>query len=235
MCSNDPRLLLKHLNTYKGYTPMIKGKKIFLRAVEKRDLPLLLDWINDPDISRMVEGWSFPLSIEHQERWFESALKDERNKRFIVESYEDGVIGLTGLWEIDWHNRHALTALKLGASNIRGKGYGTDAILTLMAYAFTNVNLNRLWGEIIDFNTASYRVYVQKCGWRVEGVFRQHLYREGKYHDQLRVAILRDEFLSLPEATDYIPAQMQNNELPLIAVSQSDIPQEVLQWIGKGD
>lgn len=205
---------------------MIKGKKVFLRALGAEDLDDTLKWLNDPEISRLVGGWSFPLSMTHQREWFERSIKDERNQRFIVESYEDGVIGLTGLWEIDWHNRHALTSLKLGASNIRGKGYGTDAIMTLMAYAFSEVGLNRLWGEIISFNIASYKAYVEKCGWKVEGIFRQHLYREGQYYDQLRVAILREEFLQHPLASDYLPLAMKGEASPKIQVKAADIAPE---------
>ena len=45
---------------------MITGKKIILRAIEENDLPLLLKWINDPEISELVVGWSFPLSMGNQ-------------------------------------------------------------------------------------------------------------------------------------------------------------------------
>jgi RimJ/RimL family protein N-acetyltransferase len=185
---------------------MIKGPRVQLRAVEESDLPLLQQWTNDSEISQLVGGWSFPISMAQQREWFQRSLGDSRTQRFVVESESEGVLGLTGLWDIDWHNRHALTALKLGSPNVRGKGYGTDAIMTLMSYAFLDVGLNKLWTTILTYNIASYKAYVEHCGWRVEGVLRQEVYRAGQYNDLLRVGILREEFLVHPQANRYISA-----------------------------
>jgi RimJ/RimL family protein N-acetyltransferase len=185
---------------------MIDGKRVRLRAIEEPDLALLAQWMNDPDISSSVVGWSFPVSAAEQRVWYTRSMEDRSNKRFMVEAMDTGeTIGLTGLWEIDWHNRHALTALKIGAKNIQGKGYGTDAIMTLMSYAFFGVGLQRLWGEMLPFNAASYGAYVSKCGWRVEGVLRNHVFRDGRMWDLIRVASLREEFENLSRAKDYLP------------------------------
>ena len=170
---------------------MIRAKKLGFRAIGAKDLPLLADWLNDEHLSELVVGRAFPVSLEQQQRW-------------MVETFDGETIGLTGLWDIDYVNRNALTALKIGAKDIQGKGYGTDAILAIMAYAFGQLGLERLWGEILAYNVPSYKAYVEKCGWKVEGVLRKHVFRSGAYHDVLRVAILREEFMALPAAADYI-------------------------------
>lgn len=187
---------------------MIRGKRVVLRAIEEQDLDLLLEWLNDPFISQQVTGFSFPLSRPQQRRWFERSLDDASTQRWMVLDEGGRPIGVTGLWAIDRQNRHALSALKLGAADLRGKGYGTDAIMTVFAYAFFQVGLNRVWGEILPYNVASYRAYVEKCGCKVEGVLRQHTFRDGRFHDQVRVAILREDFEALPAAKDYLPASV---------------------------
>jgi RimJ/RimL family protein N-acetyltransferase len=174
-----------------------------LRPVQEADLSLLAGWLNDPEISESVGGWSFPVSLAEQRSWFERSLQDQTTRRWIVETRAGHAIGLTGLWHIDFRNSHAMTALKLGSRDVRGKGYGTDAIMTVMAYAFRDVGLNRLWAEILRFNEASYRAYVVKCGWKVEGVRRQHVFRTGEFRDQLQVGILRSEFESLSAMSEY--------------------------------
>jgi RimJ/RimL family protein N-acetyltransferase len=183
------------------------GKRVRFRPIEESDLASLASWLNDPELSHKVVGWSFPVSAAQQREWFARSLQDARNRRWMVDTLEGETIGLTGLWEIDWQNRHALTALKIGSVERRGRGYGVDAILTLMAYAFCEVNLERLWTEILAFNAPSYRAYVEKCGWKVEGILRRHAFRAGAYHDVLRVGILREEFLALPAAAAYLPAR----------------------------
>ena len=186
---------------------MVVGKRVRFRAIEKSDLAAMARWLNDPEMGQMVVGWSFPVSNASQDAWFERSGADNRNIRLIVETHEGEVIGLTGLWDIDWHNRHALTALKLDGPKVQGKGFGTDAILTLCSYAFYTVGLERLWGEILPFIVASYRAYVEKCGWRVEGRLRNHVYRAGRMWDLYRVGILRSDFDLLEPARDYRPSR----------------------------
>jgi RimJ/RimL family protein N-acetyltransferase len=101
---------------------MIVGKNVVLRAIEEDDLEYLQKWQNDPVISELVVGWSFPVSMADQRQWFQGSVKKPHTQRFIVESKEKGIIGLTGLWDIDLHNRHALTALKIGEKTDRGSG-----------------------------------------------------------------------------------------------------------------
>lgn len=183
---------------------MIIGPKTRFRAIEEHDLPLLAKWLNDPSIAALVVGWTFPVSETQQREWFARSSSDSRNKRWMVETAEGQTIGLTGLWDIDWQNRHALTALKIGETAQHGKGYGSDAIMLVMAYAFQQVGLERLWSEILAYNVPSYRAYVERCGWKVEGVLRKHVYRHGEFHDALRVGILKDEFLALPRVGEYL-------------------------------
>jgi RimJ/RimL family protein N-acetyltransferase len=183
---------------------VIVGRRVRFRAIEESDLSTLAAWLNDPDLSHSVVGWSFPVSLTEQQEWYRRSLSDSRNRRWMVETLEGKAIGLTGLWEIDLRNRHALTALKLGVKSLHGKGYGSDAIMTMGAYAFQEVGLERLWSEILTFNVASYRAYVEHCGWRVEGVLRKHAYRAGEFWDVLRVALLKEEYLALPRAAEYL-------------------------------
>ena len=184
---------------------MIKGKRVLLRTVEAGDLELCQSLFNDMDIKRMVVGWDFPVSMEAQKRWFDSLIGKKNEVRFVIETKAGKPIGLTGLWDIDWHNRNALTAVKLILSNdTKGKGYGRDAIMTLGAYAFYDVGLNRLWSEIIDYNEASLKAYVERSGWKVEGQFRKHIFRGGAFHDLYYVACLKEDFESVSDAKDYL-------------------------------
>lgn len=186
---------------------LIYGKMVRLRPVEESDLGLMVKWFNDPEIARHVVGWDFPISLAQQKEWHRGSLNDRRTQRWIIEDFEGQPLGLTGLWDIDWHNRHAQSAIKLGRTDQWGKGYGTDAIMTVAAYAFFQVGLERLWADIIDYNIGSYMMYVKKCGWKVEGKMRKSVFRDGVYHDKYIVAILKEEFIALAGTNDYKPAQ----------------------------
>ncbi|MGM0577358.1 MAG: GNAT family N-acetyltransferase [Myxococcota bacterium] len=172
------------------------GRKVTIRAVEREDLPLLRDFHNDPEVGAMIE-FSWPLSMGNQERFFERVTTDPNTKRLVIEVPDEGVIGYTGLWGIDWINRHAVHGVVIGRRDLQGRGYGTDAVNTMARVAFDHVNLHRLEAHIYAFNEASLKLYVDRCGWTEEGRRRESLYRAGRYWDTVIVGITAEEFRAL--------------------------------------
>lgn len=183
---------------------MIHGKKVSLRPMEVRDQLYVHDLNADPTVRGHVVGWEWPSSAYQQERWFSSTQRSDTH-RWIVADRDDQPIGLTGLWDVDWHNRNALTALKIGGGQPRrGHGFGTDAIKTVMAYAFYDVGLVRLYSSILNDNLPSINAYVNKCSWSIEGTSRSHVWRHGKFVDLLQIGVLKDDFDRLPDSAHYI-------------------------------
>ena len=190
---------------------MITGKLTRMRPIEPKDLGFIQDLANDRHVAGHVVGWMFPVSEHSQLEWLQNIQDAPNSRRFLVEDLKGTPLGISGLWDIDWQSRRALTATKLYAPHITQKGMGTDSIKTLMAYAFYDVGLNRLWGSILDFNGPSFGAYVKKCGWKVEGVLRQEVLRKGEFCDLYRVAILKSEFDALDDARDYVDLVMPIN------------------------
>lgn len=179
----------------------IYGKKVVLRAMEPSDCELVREMFNDPEIERLVVGWSFPLSQYSQVKWYEEHYGDG-DFRFIIETKEDGAVGVATLLDIDWKNRMAQHGIKLAKKDIRGKGIGTDAVMAIMRYAFDELGLNRLNGAWFPDNLPSRNMYM-KCGWKEEGVRRNYIYKNGKYHDLVETGILAEEYYDLVNTTKY--------------------------------
>lgn len=176
---------------------ILKGEKVILRAIEREDQEFLKEMINDPELEKLVVGWSFPVSLEMQMQWYEKQKNDLRNLRYIIEA--DGErIGLATIKNIDWKNRTASHGIKLANINMRGKGYGKDTVFTIMKYAFEELQLNRLYGSILEYNEPSRRLY-EKCGWSIEGIARQSVFKDNQYHNEIMVSILKDDYLKKKE------------------------------------
>lgn len=180
----------------------IKGKFVTLRAIEREDLELMRGMLNDPEIENLVVGWAFPISKYQQEKWYENNINNNNSLRFIIETPEDGAIGLATLTDIDWKNRRATHGIKLANKKSRTKGVGTDTVMAIMRYAFDELQLNRLNGSWFETNIASQKLYT-KCGWQVEGKQREYVYKNGKYRDLVIVGVLRDEYNKVVESTNY--------------------------------
>jgi RimJ/RimL family protein N-acetyltransferase len=200
----------------------IRGERVLLRAIERADLPLLNTWANDPEIQQMLGGWHFPTSLQDQEAWFSSLSCNSLNQRFAVEADDLGLIGTANLVSIDWKNRTAFHGMLLGDTGQRGKGYGVDTIKTIMSYAFDELGLHRLDTDIIAYNDASLRVYIEKCGWKEEGRRTGWYFRGGRHWDKVLVGITRDRYHQLREkiaasdhssSTEEIPAGIERNKV----------------------
>ena len=180
----------------------IKGKVVTLRQMTQSDLQMICDMFNDPELENYVVGWAFPLSIEQQKTWFAKNVGDQKNFRFVIDTPEDGAVGIATLTNIDWKNRRATHGIKLASKERRTKGIGTDAVMALMRYAFDELALHRLDGSWFEFNAASKALYT-KCGWKAEGVKREYIYKRGEWRDLTIVGILESDYRKLVEENHY--------------------------------
>lgn len=179
----------------------IYGKKVVLRAMEPEDCELVRDMFNDPEIENLVVGWAFPLSKYGQQKWYEKHFADQ-DFRFIIETAEDGAVGVATLLDIDWKNRMAEHGIKLANKERRGKGIGTDAVMAIMRYAFDELGLNRLNGSWFPENVASKNMYM-KCGWKEEGVRRNYVYKRGAWRDLVMTGVLAEDYYALVKQNHY--------------------------------
>ena len=176
------------------------GKRVLLRALEERDLDPVWEAYKDFDLELITSGDSPPVS-DRQVRafWFERIDHPAPEMNYFVIEPLPGqkgagqFAGMCNLHDIDRRNRHAEVALWLAAPDLRGLGYGTDAIRALLPYAFEVVRLDKVYLGAYDFNEGGLRCY-ERVGFRYEGRLRQQIYYQGRYWDEWPMRILRSEW-----------------------------------------
>jgi len=181
----------------------IKGKSVILRAIEEEDLVTLHRWANDHETQDVMGSIHFPSSLDFHRAWFQNLKNEPLNQRFAIQAPEVGLIGISSIINIDWRNNHAWHGVMLGDAQIRGKGYGADAVMATMRYAFDELHLERLDGSMIEYNEGSVAFYCGKLGWKEEGRQRSWFFRRGRYWDRIVVGITRTDYASLVERTKY--------------------------------
>lgn len=182
---------------------MIQGVLTRCRPIELADQPFVQQVTAERAVRVNVVGWEFPVSLHQQNNWF-AAETNSTTKRYIAETEAGSPVGITGLWDINWHDRNAVIGVKLGGPDeVRGKGFALDIVLSMMAFAFYDVGLERLHCTILSTNQPSIKVFTNKCGFIVEGVLRKHVWRGGEYVDVIQAGILRSEFDRLPDVGRY--------------------------------
>lgn len=75
----------------------------------------------------------------------------------------------------------------------KGRGYGREAMLGLIRYAFENTETNRLWLDVYPDNAIGIRLY-ESLGMHRDGVLRQNYRAERGYLDQIIYSLLREEY-----------------------------------------
>ncbi len=180
----------------------IKGKIVTLRAIEQEDLELMREMLNDPEMENLVIGWSFPIAEYQQNLWYERNIDNEKNIRLIIDTSNYGTVGMATLTDIDWKNRKATHGIKIAKTNIRAKGIGTDTVMAIMKYAFDELQLNRLDCSWFELNKGSQKLYA-KCGWKIEGVRRQYIYKRGSHRNLVIAGILREDYYRLIKENNY--------------------------------
>ncbi len=175
---------------------MIYGDRIRLVAVEREDLPLFVEWLNDPEVR---EGLSLylPLSMAQEERWFEKMLDRSMDEQPLNIEARDGdgwiKIGNMGFFDIDNHARSAEVGIMIGNKDYWNQGYGTEALTLLLKHGFETLNLNRIMLRVYQDNPRAIHAY-EKVGFTHEGRMRQARYWKGEYLDILIMAVLKAEW-----------------------------------------
>lgn len=174
----------------------LKGKRLYLRPPLRADIPHFLRWINDEDVTQYL-AVNFPVMWAEEEQWFENLQKRKETVLVLVIVTNEGVpIGTMGLQNIKWVDRVATTGAMIGEKEFLGRGYGTEAKMLLLNYAFNILNLRKICSEVLAYNRRSY-AYQIKCGYKEEGIRRRQYYKKGRYWDAILMAVFKKDWLPI--------------------------------------
>lgn len=175
---------------------MIRNKRVVLRALTEADLKKTVRWFNDQEIVQNLEN-RLPFLTEEQEKdWYNEVITDPTKLVLAIEAEGHEHIGNIALSLIDYKNRHACISLVIGEKEQWNKGYGTDAVKTLVRFAFQEMGLHKIYTHIIDSNSQSLKLF-EKCGFEKEGILRDWYFLKGGYHDRNIMSIIKNQDNSL--------------------------------------
>ena len=177
---------------------MLEGVLVNLRAIERTDAEHVHRWRNDREVTYTL-GRRYMMPLPYVESWVEQFAATPggfENAHFTIETKDGRVIGDTGLFGVSAENREAYLGMMIGEKDCWSRGYGSDALRTLLRFAFQEMNLNRVALHVFDFNPRAIASY-RKCGFAEEGRMRQAMYRDGEFHDIVMMGLLREEFEQL--------------------------------------
>ena len=176
----------------------LRGERVYLRPLEPEDAETVHRWYEDTRIQTLMGDP--PLSLAGRRQRYEDAVKGDGADvfRFVICLLDDDrAIGRIDVFEIDRQNGSCAFGITIGDPDLWGQGLGTDAVNALIDFAFGQLRMERVWLDTDDHNERAQAVYL-KAGFTLEGRFRRAFYQDGRWSDDLRMAMLREEWAALP-------------------------------------
>jgi len=133
------------------------------------------------------------LAARRERRAERRASRPNRRMMFGIRTKTGMLIGNFSLKNIDPASRLAALGAMIGEPDYWGGGYGTDALLLAVDYAFDWLDLRKLWLETSGFNARVHR-QMQKVGFTLEVCQRRAIFADGAWYDGLLFGLLRTEW-----------------------------------------
>jgi [ribosomal protein S5]-alanine N-acetyltransferase len=182
------------------YGPVIAGERIRLEPPRLEYAPTYMRWFADRAVTRYMMV-RHPTSLKKQEEWLEEmAASPEAVLWALVRAEDGGLIGNISLFKIVWRHHHGELGYVIGEREQWGKGCATEAVKLATAYAFLELDLEKVFASVIAPNEASRRA-LERNGYRQCALFRRDRYVEGRWHDLWVGEILREEWDAREEKT----------------------------------
>ena len=182
--------------------PFLKGKLVHLCVPRKEDMAHIVQWFNDPSILQFLASRE-PATLEAEMEWYDRVTKSQPHQRdfvFFLETKADKqLIGTMGLHGINYRTQVGSTGAAIGHHAAHGKGYGTDAKMQLLHWAFTELNLRKVVSNVLSANPRSLR-YLEKTGYKVVGTRKKHSLFQGSFVDEHILEVFKEDFMPLWDA-----------------------------------
>lgn len=186
--------------------PLLRGDRVWLRALEQEDLHGQWLSVNDGDIDEFG-GSMAPQSHDDLQDWYETIVRGATMRKYFFVISPLGstdFIGLVSLYDFDGRLGGPELGIAISDKKRWGKGFGTDAVNAIVDFAFGSIDINRIWLHTGATNKRAQRSF-QKAGFSIEGTIRDYSLHNGRWHDAVMMSILRSEWEALdrPRSWDY--------------------------------
>lgn len=179
-----------------GIQLLLETERLQLRPVITTDAEAVFTYRSDAEVNK-YQGW-IPASIADVNHFINYKVSREINlpgtwvQFVIIQKENQEVIGDIGV--------HFLSAdtyqIELGCTlnkMYHGQGYAFEALKEMIDYLFNTLYKRRIVASIDPRNDSSIKLY-ERLGFRKEAHFRESIFLNGQWVDDLVYALLKDEW-----------------------------------------
>ncbi len=180
-----------------GSTFWRPGYRVRLRPIVERDVDAMMDWVNDPAVTRNFAGMSRTITREEELAYVRSMRSSSADRLYVAEDLDGRYVGNGGIHKIYWPAANGRLGLVIGDRARHGQGYGQEVLRLLCTLAFEHLQLHKVW--IVHYGDNGRMLHLcKKLGFLEEGVLRDEYFHQDAWHDMLRHSLLRGDYDDAP-------------------------------------
>ena len=154
-----------------------------LREATPADISFIVAVEQTPEFREYIGNWTHD---EHA-----AAMRDPDARYFIALDNAENAVGYVILRGLQ--SEHRNLELKRVVMRSPGRGHGKQALQLLLKKIFDEFKAHRLWLDVFETNDRAQHLY-RSLGFQQDGVFREAVYRDGKYHSLFLMSMLDHEY-----------------------------------------
>jgi RimJ/RimL family protein N-acetyltransferase len=176
---------------------LLRGRRVWLRPLEKVDLPRYQELFSDPEINLLYGGLGVPENLAKLQRRYEAGEYDTTDRFLLLVIEAEGTI----IGEIVLKNtenlpsRSATFGILIGDPAYLDRGYGSEASALLLDYAFAVLGYHKINLDLFEYNARARAMY-EKLGFVVEGRRRENHWSRGRFWDEILMGVTAEEWWS---------------------------------------
>lgn len=187
------------------FTLQIISEHLLMRPVQIEDADSVFRYRSDAEANK-YQGW-VPREMKDVREFIGQKIASEINlpgtwfQLAIIKRDDNELIGDVGIHFLSTDNLQLELGCTLNMA-YQGKGYAIEALREIIGYLFTQLGKHRIVASIDPRNMPSIRLF-ERLGFRREAHFRESLFINGEWVDDMIYAVLKDEWFAgrniLPE------------------------------------
>ncbi|GGE36268.1 hypothetical protein GCM10011391_13850 [Pullulanibacillus camelliae] len=161
----------------------------YLKPIEEKYLTTILEWRNSLRIRRAMFTEDI-ISMDEHKKWFETVNLKSDFSIFLF-FCDQMPLGVMSFNQTSYVNAFTFWGFYIGTQS--SKGFGKILGYLGLEYAFNQLKLNKVYGEVLTGNEKSIKFH-ESFGFNQEGYFKNHINKQGEFCDVIRYALFNEEW-----------------------------------------
>lgn len=197
-----------------------EGRWVALRPVLRSDYMTLYSWATD---LRTLYLWSSDRRIPPFEEFVlrMDRVLHETQMLLMLERQHRAPIGFCQAYDINLSEGWA-SLLVFADDAHRSHPHPAEGGLIFVDFLFKHFALRKLYADVFEYNEESLKILL-KGGFREEARLPNHIWYEGKYWSQLKLALYREEYMSVVRRRWDMILQIQHDFNSLLTTSKERV------------